>query len=212
MSCLANATQRLVRTTNVPATFTMAMWAICNPSTDDTACSIDTATTYAANIFVVSAADNNWHFFSTNTGDIDLGVASTSWTFLCCSRTNNTNNATKIYTGTGGALTVTSPTYTGTNITPNRISVYNEVDTSFPFRGNVLSFKLWDVVLTQAEVENEYLRLVPTTQLVSLNTWLPILNNTNAVTDWSGNARDMTKTGTFTDSHLMPPVPWRGWR
>lgn len=215
MSCLANGTQRLTRTTNIPTTaLTVCTWAICAPApiVGDTAISMDSGTNYQGQFFVNFPNNNsNWWFFSDDAGNIDLGIISTTWTFLCFSRQNNTNNGIQIYTGTGGTLTKTSPTFTGASVTGTQLTVFGEQDGAVPFHGNVLATKLWDTILTDNEVDAEYRRMQPVVQLANLNTFLPILNNANAALDWSGNGRNMTQTGTFADSRSMPPIPWRGW-
>lgn len=216
MSCSNNANgpvQNLSRTTNIPKTLTVAAWSTgTDPSSGSfhVPYSIDNVTNYSAQFYVNHSINTNWRFFSDDTGDVDLGIPSTVWTWLCCSRNNNTTNGITIYTGTGGALTKSTPAGTAQDVTSNRISLYNEADNVTPWNGEVLAFKLWSVVLTDDEVANEYLRMRPAVQMASLNTWLPILNDANCTVDWSGVGGDFAKLQNFTNVHTMPPIPWGG--
>jgi len=76
--------------------------------------------------------------------------------------------------------------------------------------GKYAAIKIWDVALSDAEMEAEWMSLSPV-KTASLNLWVPGIwtGSTDRVKDLSGNARDFTAGGTLTDGD-GPPVPWGG--
>ena len=68
----------------------------------------------------------------------------------------------------------------------------------------VAGLKVWNVKLTDAELEVERRSIRPVTQLASLNSWHPMFADTK---DYSGLAGDFTETGSLTYED-GPPIGW----
>jgi hypothetical protein len=72
--------------------------------------------------------------------------------------------------------------------------------------GLIVGVKMFDSALSSDQLLLEAARLRPS---ATSNLWLPLLNNSNTGVDWSGTA-DMTPSGSFSSSRLMPSIPWKG--
>ena len=71
--------------------------------------------------------------------------------------------------------------------------------------GRLAAIKVWDAVLTQAEIEAEKWKRIPA-RWANSHLWNPLFNATD-LSDYSGNGRTLTATGTLTTED-GPPVPW----
>jgi len=76
------------------------------------------------------------------------------------------------------------------------------------FRGQLYGYKEWQDELSLADFTHECFKISPTH--ASPNRFIPAFNNATAIQDYSGNGRNMTKTGTLTDSTLVPPSQYGG--
>jgi len=75
------------------------------------------------------------------------------------------------------------------------------------FNGEVAFVKVWDDILTQAEIANEMWTIVPQKQ-ENIHLWSPLFpGSTERVKDYSGNGRNWTEGGTITDA-VGPPIAW----
>ena len=86
--------------------------------------------------------------------------SNTAWYNVCCTLTQNVTAGTsvaKIYVN--GILESTSPTYTGVTQIANHIwpfSLGNHSNARYPFVGNISCFKLYDRILTDSEILNNF--------------------------------------------------------
>src|SRR5262249_47911779 len=81
-------------------------------------------------------------------------------------------------------------------VTSQRMSIANDSHSEW-MDGNVAGVKIYDAVLSQAEIAAEMASSAPV-RTTSLNGWYPITSVADAATDYSGNARNLTVTGTLT--------------
>lgn len=79
----------------------------------------------------------------------------------------------------------------------------------FWFNGNVAGIKIYDAVLSAAEIAAEMHSYRPL-RLANINAWYPCFAGTSErLRDYSGNGRDWTAGGTLTDED-GPPLTWGG--
>lgn len=100
--------------------------------------------------------------------------------------------------------TFTSASTTGSDVTPNRLTWGNDSALSW-CSGRFSCLKVWDAVLTQAELEHEKWSIRPK-RWANIHLWCPARIATELF-DLSGNGRTLTATGTLTTED-GPPVPW----
>ena len=126
-----------------------------------------------------------------------------TWTWIAYSA--GPTNTTAYYSLDGETIVTvgTVPSATGTP-TAKYISTDSQGSGSFP--GLIVGAKFFDQALTVDQLALEAIRFRPS---ISTNAWLPLLNGTSPGLDWGGVA-DMTLTGSFSTSRLMPPIPWKG--
>lgn len=74
-----------------------------------------------------------------------------------------------------------------------------------PFNGRMANVLIYDVALTQAEVQQQMRQYVPF-RWANLNAWYPLLHANN-IADHSPQARAWTVGGTLTTED-GPPIPW----
>lgn len=211
MSCLATGTQYLTDTANnPPATHSACAWAISSGAGGvQVPYAIQGATFFAGTPFFDNGSSPNWQFFSQDLGVVNLGVSATAWTFIGYSRIDNSVNGQTLYVGTGGALTVIGPGGSAVANTPTSVVIGDQLIPTTPMLGNVVDFFAWNVALTDAEMQRQYLLLHSAVRPQDLNRWHPMLNVADVAVDWSGQAHAPTVTGTYTNSRIMPPIPYR---
>lgn len=79
-----------------------------------------------------------------------------------------------------------------------------------PLNGNIAYVKIWDAVLTVAELLQE-MQQGALIRTANINTFSPFLSLSDDEKDFSGNGFDWTVTGTPTVEN-GPPIPWRQGR
>lgn len=111
-------------------------------------------------------ANNNFLFSWTAVGLTQKTLFSTItysndiWYNVCCTLTQDVTSGTsigKIYVN--GILENTSPTYTGVTQVNNVVTAFvlgNWTSTSYPFVGNISCFKLYNRILTDLEILNNF--------------------------------------------------------
>jgi len=76
------------------------------------------------------------------------------------------------------------------------------------FDGQMAGFKLFDTVLTAAQIKQEMRSLRVVTSHSNLKAWLPWINNSNLTYDLSGNG-SWAEQGTGSFTHVQgPPISW----
>ena len=110
----------------------------------------------------------------------------------------------------GGALTHFTDPSNWTGFAVNTLLLFVNNSNTETLSGQEVAWKVWaDVNLSQAQVENEYLRFNPMTT-ANLYGFLPLTVVTNAGVDMSGNGNNWTVQGVPTTQRNAPPIPWRG--
>jgi hypothetical protein len=211
MSVIASGTQWMIDTGNPPApNHSACAWCLSSGAGGvQVPYAIQGAAFFAGTPFFDNTSSANWQFFSQDVGVVNLGVSATAApTFIGYTRTDNAVNGTSIYTGTGGALTQTGPTGSAVANTPTSVVVGNQLVTAVPMLGNVWAFMCWDAVLSADEMQAQYLHLRPVVRPQALTRWLPMWNVASVNADWSGSGNTPTVTGTYTNSRLIPPIPY----
>lgn len=194
----------LRRTASLPTStaFTICGWAQMSVDTNTyaTVCSLESGTSSAANYLLLSTDSDGTSLkvWSSATGAasttiVGLTVGTPFFFALTCSGTGATSAVG--YYRAQGSNALTSVSYNGVSFTPGALFIAND-SFSEPFSGRAWGVKVWDRVLSAAELlaESYFARpLFPT----SLNCWWPLPNHSDT-TDKSGNARNPTVTGTLT--------------
>jgi len=143
---------------------------------------------------------------------VDLGITAVAntWYFMALTRAAGTNNL-KGYVArvTDAALLTASGTPTTPTTSQNRLTIgHSEWGDDCP--ATIAALKIWDgVALTQAEIEQE--RWYYTPQRTSgLYLWSPFNDQSDsAFTDYSGNGRGWTESGTVVQIKVDgPPIAW----
>jgi hypothetical protein len=107
--------------------------------------------------------------------------------------------------GTDPVSLTTLSGLTGTAATPSTLNIGAYDSSSEVFNGRVANFKLYNTALTSAEMTQELSQYTPQ-RTTNLTHWYPFVNPDTS--DYSGNGRTLTATGS---GHLVadgPPVRW----
>lgn len=76
--------------------------------------------------------------------------------------------------------------------------------------GNAAAVKIYDAVLTAAEIAQEMRQYLPV-RTANINAFYPLLTTADDQVDYSGNARTLTVAGTLATED-GPPIPWKTGR
>lgn len=119
-----------------------------------------------------------------------------------------TGTAATLYTATAtGAVTVGTATLLTGAPTELGIGGRGSGDSTEPFNGRVAGWKLWNGVLTRAEIEAEWRQQLPI-RSAGLHAGYPIPNATpDGRLDYSGNGRMLAAGATAVGTEDGPPVP-----
>ncbi len=148
----------------------------------------------------------------TNAGSISsagLSITDDAWYFCALSCGGTGAADAKVRAAALGSASLTTVSAAGSSFVPVGLSL--DVAGFGTWSNQALSgFKLFDRVLTDAELLAEMNRLTPAST-TNLSAWWPLVGDTiaNAVKDYSGNGRDWTANGTLTIED-GPPVTWGG--
>lgn len=86
------------------------------------------------------------------------------------------------------------------------MDVGNDIDSEW-LDGRAKAVKIWDAVLTQAEIQQE-MRTIRPHRFANLHGFWPLFPGSGErLRDYSGNGRDWTEGGTLTDED-PPPLSW----
>lgn len=147
-----------------------------------------------------------------NTDNIAGGnLGTTNWNWFAFVITNG-GAQYDIYRAIAGAAPslVSSAAFTAETAAYTDLYIMNDDSNTLRTRGQVSAFKEWTAALTLTELTHECRKTHPS-RGANLNRFLPIFNNATAGQDYSGQGRSLTKTGTLTDSVLMPATQFSGW-
>lgn len=103
---------------------------------------------------------------------------------------------------------VSDMTLTGNTNTRDTITVGHDTEYGLEMDGRIAAIKVWDAVLTPAEINNELYFFTPL-RTSGNQIWTPLVaDETVNFRDYSGNAADWTEVGTI-DAGEGPPITWR---
>lgn len=174
---------------------------------------------YFVGIENAASSSSAWKLMGWNGGDNDLSIACDPietqrfanspgagvWWFFAIS-CNESNTLTGYWRPADGSATHVSPTLA---TSPQTEAVLHLGADSWDEWCDVrlANVKVWDAVLTQAEIEAEQFTYRPR-RLENLHAWWPLLPGaTERLRDYSGNGKDLTAGGTLTDED-GPPLAW----
>lgn len=105
-----------------------------------------------------------------------------------------------------GSAALSTQSFTGpASFTPSSLTLFDDTF-SEPFDGEIAAVKVWDRVLTQAELEIERWYYLPVLTN-SLHGYWPMWGTSDGATDFSGNGKSWTVNGTVASAD-GPPLPW----
>lgn len=203
------AAQALSRTANLPSpsTYSVCGWGRMLVDRND----FQTWWTIENTEFEGFGADNDGtslQFFSnTNVINIDTLVAN-RWFWWGITR-NGTAVRVLYIPQPGAAVQTFTATYANTG-TPTSMTALNDHGLASFVNGDGMAYKLWDAVLTDAElIQEAYTIRVQRT--ANLNLWTPMVASTvaNAALDLSGNGRNWTVVSTPSIDDNAP-ISWGG--
>jgi hypothetical protein len=115
-----------------------------------------------------------------------------------------------LYTATAmGAVTVGTATLLTGAPTELGIGGRGAGDSSEPFNGRVAGWKLWNGVLTRAEIETEWRQLLPVRTAGLHAAYSRLSGRADGRLDHSGNGRMLASGATAANTEDDPPVPLR---
>jgi hypothetical protein len=129
--------------------------------------------------------------------------------FFAALKTNGTTITGLARAANVATLTTGTVAHSGTTVT-GQLNFGDKSPAGGEFlNGSVAAIKVWDAVLTDAEILRESFT-IRFQRKENLNFWAPCFAGVGERTrDYSGNARDLTAGGTLTDEEA-PPVSWGG--
>jgi Concanavalin A-like lectin/glucanases superfamily len=163
-------------------------------------------------VIVVDEDTNAIKLFNLATGSTQVYAtpATATWYFVAMTCAGTGANAQKGYVAAATETALTTASQTGEAAhTPSGLYFgRHSLDSGEWLDGRIAAIKVWDAVLTQAELEQERWCYRPA-RTANLNLWAPMINPVVAdnVTDFSGNGRNLTFTniGAVEDG---PPIGW----
>jgi hypothetical protein len=102
-------------------------------------------------------------------------------------------------------LDITAASMPG-SVTNAKLWIGNDNDAEF-LNGRAAAIKLYDAVLTPAEIVQEMRQYLPA-RTANNNGWYPLFTTNDDQTDFSGLGRDWTVGGTLATED-GPPIPWK---
>jgi hypothetical protein len=160
------------------------------------------------------ASSTNWAMHSdgqtpsyfTGSGSVlgPTALAATTWHRVACT---HTGTATALFQGAG--LTGATATSTGTlagAATPTVLAIGGRAagDAADPYNGWIAHVRCWSAVLTQAQIEAEWLSAKPVITTNLYGAW-PLRTNAD-LADISGNGRTLTIPANTPSTQEDPPI------
>ena len=135
------------------------------------------------------------------------------WYNFACQRNGNSIYSLKYKRIVDQTMNTSTNTGTAT-MSINTVQIGNSPFAGENFDGCVAGVKIWEDVLSDAEISNEWRQIAP---IRTRNLWAfyPLVGNLGPVgpiaagVDWSGNGRHLTIAGTVDTGDNNPPIPWR---
>lgn len=134
-----------------------------------------------------------------------------SWYFVGCTVNGNVN--TFYFSDSGGSNALSTANFTVVGGTPaasfTQMWIARDGTGVDNFPGDIQCLKVWDAVLSAAEMQNEVFSQRPV-RTANLNAWYPLLNAGSGVKDFSGQGNNMTAGASNPTDTADPPVAWCG--
>jgi hypothetical protein len=187
------------------ATYTALAWVYVVPVLDShshTLWNYDQAATDGHQVYIDEQGPSDFVLTLSRAGGSFTAGAVTENTWTKVALTVSAGTGT-LYQGAAGqgltstADTVSSPSFDG-------LYIGTFATGGSPLDGRLANFKVYDAVLTPAEIEAEFAQYAPV-RLASLRRWYPFLAAGTA--DYSGNGNTLTG-GTGVTTEDGPPIPW----
>ena len=159
------------------------------------------------NILYWEGATSNAMAISSGAAEVNFASRPAVGTWFFWAITSTTAGAGSLigYWSLATSSTFNSASTTGQAGTSDRLTIGNDSGASNFLDGRFAAIKVWDAVLTQAELEQEKWSIRPR-RWANIHLWAPCRIATE-LADYSGNGRTLTATGTLTTED-GPPVPW----
>lgn len=170
--------------------------------------SMENATSSSSQYFVIGFnSSGGFEISSSNASAAFASAPSTeAWFFFALTQTTYSGggNSLKGYWASPGDTTFVSATCDGAAFVQAVMYIGND---SYDEWCNIAmaNIKIWDAVLTSAELLNEMYSARPV-NTTSLHVWSPLFS-TGDETDYSGTGRNWTSAGTLS-SEESPPIEW----
>jgi hypothetical protein len=143
-----------------------------------------------------------------NAAETSAGGACTvgNWYFITIQQDDTYNKGDMVEDGV--AISLAQHDHWGTWTTPAYINIGYDANHNFHGNQRIAHVKVWNAVLSVAELENERYSVVPKRR-TNLWAWWPLISTTkaDALKDYSGNGRNLIENGTCAIED-GPPVPW----
>ena len=197
----------LLRTTNLPpvTSFTMMGWFRLASDSHAYTTFLGLSHPTSSNAYLVMmCCGNGWRQLSVWTGaQFAMGpnLALNTWYHLALTVAGTGPGQVKAYLNGAPVLTLDG----NPAVTSERFSIGNDSHTEW-FDGSAAAVKLYDAVLTPAEIATEMALATPV-RIAGLNAWYPLQSAATATADGSGNNRTLTMAGTLATDAAGPPVP-----
>lgn len=199
---------KLSRTTNLPtnAAYTVAMWwyYVSAPGVGAYFLSVENAATSGTAYHLLGFNAAGSFRIVVNGGSTNFGAdpATGAWHFIAMKSDGvNIKAYHRTLAGVWQTATHAATTFTNAAIILGANS-YNEWVSC-----RIAVAKVWDAVLTDADIEQEALSILPR-RFTSLNSFSPCFPGSGErAKDYSGNGRNWTEGGTLTDED-PPPISW----
>jgi hypothetical protein len=199
-----NAADYLERTTGAPSrtAFTMMGWFKIVVDTNAVATFLRFKASGSADNFVVSTDADGVTLMVFNNSVTDTGTALNVGDWNHIAMVGDDTNVTIFLNGIQDCQVAQA------TLTLAHIQVGNAPEFSEFLNGLAAAVKIYDVVLTAAEILQESLQYAPV-RFADLNAWYPMIDHAtaDAAKDYSTFKRDFTVNGTLAIEN-GPPIPW----
>jgi hypothetical protein len=202
-----DAADELRRTTNLPPIggFTMMGWFKVMGDGHAYSTFLGLGDTSSSNAYVVQmCCGNGWRQLEVWTGASSAmgpNLALNTWYHLALTVAGSGAGQVNAYLNGALALTLSG----NASVSSLRFSIGNDAHGEW-LDGSAASVKVYDAVLTQAEIASEMGQATPV-RTANLNSWYPLASAATAMSDASVNGRTLTLAGTLLDDVAGPPIP-----
>jgi concanavalin A-like lectin/glucanase superfamily protein/Big-like domain-containing protein len=201
------STDELVRTTNLPpvTSFTMMGWFRLASDSQSYMAFLGLGHPTSSNAYLLMmCCGNGWRQLMVWTGAQFVQgptLALNTWYHLALTVAGSGPGQVKAYLN--GVLVMTLDGNPA--VTADRFSIGNDSHHDW-FDGSAAAIKVYDTVLTAAEIAAEMAVVTPV-RTAGLNGWYPLQSAATAASDGSGNGQTLTVSGRLATDAAGPPLP-----